>query len=78
MEKISIELRNEALRNPEKLFNVLIVLKDGHSVESLPIKDFKTYLGNIVAAKITGSEIVSLNKLENVTSIEIDGEVTAW
>ncbi|TVQ01042.1 MAG: hypothetical protein EA359_14710 [Balneolaceae bacterium] len=78
MEKISIELRNEALRNPEKTFNVLIVLKDGNSVESLPIKDFKTYMGTILFAELTGSEITSLNKMENVTSIEIDGEVTAW
>ena len=78
MEKISKELLNEAAREPEKSFNVLIVLAGEKDADNLPIKEFKTYMGNIVAATVTGSEITSLSKMESVQSIEMDGEVTAW
>ncbi len=78
MEKISTELLAEAAREPAKSFNILIVLEDEKDADNLPIKEFKTYMGNIVAAMVSGSEITSLSKMESIKSIEMDGEVTAW
>ncbi len=77
MAKISKDLLNRAENKPDEQFQVMIVLSDEKAAGQLPIKNYKTYMGNIVSARITGAEITELNKLKSVESIEIDGEVRA-
>lgn len=78
MEKISKKLYNEASDKPEELFEILIVLNHKDDVKEIPLAMFKTYMGTILSATVTGSEIIMLSKMKCVTSIEVDGEVTAW
>ncbi len=55
----------------------MIVLTDEKAAGELPIKNYKSYMGNILSATVTGAQITELNKLESVESVEIDGEVGA-
>jgi hypothetical protein len=77
MGKLSEKLLADAKRNPQKTFQVLIVLNDETDAETLPISNFKKYMGNILAATLTGKEVVVLSGMKTVQSIELDGEVNA-
>ncbi|MCC5907106.1 MAG: hypothetical protein JJU13_12920 [Balneolaceae bacterium] len=77
MAKISKDLLSRASDQPNEKFMVMIVLTDEKAAGELPIKNYKSYMGNILSATVTGAQITELNKLDSVESVEIDGEVRA-
>lgn len=77
MAKISSNLNEKALKNPEETFRVLIVTDQKCDPADLSIRILEKYMGNILLAELKGAEITQLIKHPAVQSVEEDGRVQA-
>ncbi|GEM_PF-6042114 len=75
-EKISKDLLESARKKPKATFKIIVFVNKDEDVSKLPLKDFKTYMGNLLSANASGEEITKLACIDSVKSIEIDEEVS--
>lgn len=77
MQKIHSSLESEIRANPEAQWQVLIVLKEGVSAETMGIRPSKQLSENIISATLTSEDIMTLAKMPEIIAIEPDEEVHA-
>lgn len=74
MEKISPSLYRLVKSEPEKKYPVLIVVKNGTDIATLPLQNPRHLMEDIASATLTGNEVLRLSKLKEIESIELDEE----
>lgn len=76
MEKIKKSLRESAESDPDRLFNVLVVLREDANIKQIPLQDYNLVMENIASANIPGSKVIELSRLNAVKSIELDDDMS--
>lgn len=77
-EKITADLQNKIKTNPDIKYRVLVVIKEGTDIGSIPVEVSEKLMNNILLFHANADEIKQLSVYEGVLSIEEDGEVTGY
>ena len=75
MAKLESKLVEDISREPNKKFNVIIVIDSNTTFEELNFKDYKKLMDNIAYVSLTGKQINKASKNPRVQSIEEDSEM---
>lgn len=77
MQKIHPSLESEIRANSKAQWQVLIILKEGVSAETVGIRPSKQLSESIISATFTSEDILALAKKPEIIAIEPDEEVHA-
>jgi len=77
MNKLHSNLEREICLHPDKVFNVIITLKEGSPPDNLGLSNYKVLMENIITSGLGANQLHSLSEADEIVAIELDEEMGA-